>query len=164
MGSTTTPISVEVISDHNNLKYFVNQPALNGRQARWATELAPYDFNIVYRAGKLNPADGPSRRPDYDTKDEPDRSMLSTLQGKMSGIDPEDMVVANIAFLPTLANKLAGSLMVARRRQTSGDPSHKELIAACHLGAAEDPNGDPIKIAKYTPVRMSPKERGYLGG
>jgi len=27
--------------------------------------LAPYDFTIYYRKGKLNPADGPSRRPDY---------------------------------------------------------------------------------------------------
>ena len=164
MGSTTTPISVEVISDHNNLKYFVNQPALNSRQARWATELAPYDFNIVYRAGKLNPADGPSRRPDYDTKDEPDRSMLSALQGKMSSIDPENMIVANIAFLPTLANKLASPFMATIRRRSGRDPLEEYVIATCRLGAAEDHNGSLIGTRKPTVVKMDPSGRGYLGG
>ena len=39
--------------------------SLNGRQARWAESLARYDFYIEYRPRKANPADGPSRRPDY---------------------------------------------------------------------------------------------------
>jgi len=44
--------------------------ALNGRQARWAELLAEYDFEIEYRTGKTNPADGPSRRPDYRPSDD----------------------------------------------------------------------------------------------
>ncbi len=39
--------------------------ALTGRQARWWETLSGYDPDIVYRAGKKNPADAPSRRPDY---------------------------------------------------------------------------------------------------
>ena len=43
----------------------MKQPRINGRQARWLLYLTPYDFLIHHRPGLLNPADGPSRRPDY---------------------------------------------------------------------------------------------------
>ncbi|SLM35267.1 hypothetical protein LPUS_04432 [Lasallia pustulata] len=33
---------------------------------KWAEKLAEYDFNVTYREGKKNPADGLSRRPDYE--------------------------------------------------------------------------------------------------
>lgn len=33
---------------------------------KWAECLSEYDLKIVYREGKKNPADGLSRRPDYD--------------------------------------------------------------------------------------------------
>ena len=48
-----------------NLQGFMKQPRINGRQARWLIYLTPYDFIIRHRLGLLNPADGPSRRPDY---------------------------------------------------------------------------------------------------
>ncbi|SLM38535.1 gag polymerase env [Lasallia pustulata] len=35
------------------------------RQLKWAEKLAEYDFNITYREGKKNPANGLSRRPNY---------------------------------------------------------------------------------------------------
>ena len=38
---------------------------LNRRQARWAEILSGYDFVLDHIAGSKNPADGPSRRPDY---------------------------------------------------------------------------------------------------
>jgi hypothetical protein len=38
---------------------------LNRRQARWAELLAGYDFVLTPIPGSKNPADGPSRRPDY---------------------------------------------------------------------------------------------------
>ena len=53
------------MSDHNNLKYFMSTKVLSGKQARWAEELAKYDFEIEYKPGVNNPADAPSRRPDY---------------------------------------------------------------------------------------------------
>ncbi|SLM35615.1 gag-pol polyprotein [Lasallia pustulata] len=40
-------------------------PNLTRRQFKWAEKLAEYDFNVTYREGKKNPADGLSRRPDY---------------------------------------------------------------------------------------------------
>ena len=38
---------------------------LNRRQARWAEVLSGYDFVLDHILGSKNPADGPSRRPDY---------------------------------------------------------------------------------------------------
>jgi hypothetical protein len=56
---------VTVLTDHHNLQRFMTTKALTGRQARWWETLSGYDPDIVYRAGKINPADAPSRRPDY---------------------------------------------------------------------------------------------------
>ena len=53
-----------MISDHNNLRYFMTTKELSAKQIRWAEKLAAFDFTIEYRKGKLNPADAPSRRPD----------------------------------------------------------------------------------------------------
>ena len=43
----------------------MNVKELNGRQARWDIKLAGFDFEIKYQAGRKNPADALSRRPDY---------------------------------------------------------------------------------------------------
>ena len=39
---------IEVWSDHANLKQFMSQMVLNGCQACWLIQLAPYDFTIQY--------------------------------------------------------------------------------------------------------------------
>jgi hypothetical protein len=57
---------------------------LNGRQARWATFLASFDFVIEHRAGKTNPADAPSRRPDYACDERAPSHLLPTLQNKLA--------------------------------------------------------------------------------
>ncbi len=72
-------VDIEVHSDHENLSKFMAQTHLNGRQARWLIQLVPYDFQIFYRKGSLNPADAPSRRPDYMAGRIEDDSMLSQL-------------------------------------------------------------------------------------
>jgi RNase H-like domain found in reverse transcriptase/Reverse transcriptase (RNA-dependent DNA polymerase)/Integrase zinc binding domain/Chromo (CHRromatin Organisation MOdifier) domain/Retroviral aspartyl protease len=53
-----------VITDHEALKYLLTQPNLSRRQARWVEELAPYNVQIEYKPGRINPADALSRRPD----------------------------------------------------------------------------------------------------
>ena len=78
--------TVRVITDHNNLRYFMTTKELNAKQVRWAEKLAAFDFTIEYRKGTLNPADAPSRRPDI--------------------MKPEGTEDSNEAFLPTLRNKL----------------------------------------------------------
>ena len=57
--------SIEIFSDHKNLEVFMTTKVLNRRQARWAEFLANYDFVLAHVKGTKNPADGPSRRPDY---------------------------------------------------------------------------------------------------
>ena len=63
--------------------------SLSARQARYAEELAKFDFEIKYKPGKANPADALSRRPDYAKgfKDGSKRTvlnaMLPTLQQKL---------------------------------------------------------------------------------
>ena len=51
---------------------------LRGQNAQWAQELAHYGFQIVYRPGKLNPADRPSRWVDYGIEEhsKPDQKRL----------------------------------------------------------------------------------------
>jgi hypothetical protein len=37
-------LGTEVFSDHQNLKSFMSQTQLNGRQTCWLIKLLPYDF------------------------------------------------------------------------------------------------------------------------
>lgn len=60
-----TAIPVTVISDHRNLQYFMQSRALNRRQSRWAMFLSDFYFKLDWMPGSKNPADFPSRRPDY---------------------------------------------------------------------------------------------------
>lgn len=75
--------TVSVLTDHNNLTYFMTTKELNRRQARWAEKLSAFDFDIEHRPGTTNPADAPSRRPDYNTGDEPGSTLLPTLREKL---------------------------------------------------------------------------------
>ena len=67
---------IEVWSDHINLQGFIKQPRINSRQARWLIHLTPYDFIIRHRPGLLNPANGPSQRPDYIAKAQKEPSLV----------------------------------------------------------------------------------------
>ena len=75
---------VLVLTDHNNLRKFMETTRLSPRQVRWAQELSRYNFVIDYRPGTKNPADGLSRRPDHmnSTAEEVDanRQILKQLQ------------------------------------------------------------------------------------
>lgn len=57
---------VTVLTDHNNLKYFMSTKQLTRRQARWSLFLNEFNFVIVHKPGSLNGrADLLSRRSDY---------------------------------------------------------------------------------------------------
>ena len=47
---------VLVLTDHNNLRRFMETKSLSSRQVRWAQELSRYHFQIDYCQGKANGA------------------------------------------------------------------------------------------------------------
>ncbi|KAL2126371.1 hypothetical protein VTI74DRAFT_1096 [Chaetomium olivicolor] len=53
------------LTDHLNLESLRTKKRPSARQLRWSDELASFDFIVKYRPGSQNPADGLSRRPDY---------------------------------------------------------------------------------------------------
>ena len=57
--------SIRVLTDHCNLRTFLTTKNLSRREARWWERLSSLDLVMEYRPGRHNPADGPSRRPDF---------------------------------------------------------------------------------------------------
>jgi hypothetical protein len=61
--------------------------ALTRRQARWTERLAAFDFDIIHRKRKINPADRPSRKSDYEEKNkffvQSYQLLLLTIQQKL---------------------------------------------------------------------------------
>ena len=109
--------------------------------------LSAYDFNIAYRPEKVNPADGPSRRPDYGHDVDRGELMLPTLQRKLrvaqqSGFEPrqpasgspdEIRAVATVGVigLPCVADKV--------RRATGSTLDSKMDEGAFALEASDEP-------------------------
>ena len=60
-----SPQPISVISNHKNLEYFMTSQVLNQQQACWPMFLSQSNFKLDYAPGKKNPADTPSRCPDY---------------------------------------------------------------------------------------------------
>ena len=101
-----------VLTDHQNLRYFMSTKELNRRQARWAEALSTYAFNIEYRRGKENPADGLSRRPDHMGGSErvgnPLWDLLSTrIQGADSAQAMSNTVGVNSVSIAVLTRGMA---------------------------------------------------------
>ena len=100
----------ELHTDHANLQGFMTIKSLTRRQTRWAEWLSSFHFTVKYKKGNLNPADPPSRRPDYAKaaqKSEQDirfgARMLYTLQEKLQlpKIDrlPKGRSTENLLFI-----------------------------------------------------------------
>ena len=85
--------TVSVITDHEALTRFMDTKTLaRKRQTRWAEYLAAFNFRILWRVGKKNPADGLSRRPDHEeaiSQENRQGNMLHELIALRSGSSPE---------------------------------------------------------------------------
>ena len=75
-----------VITDHNNLRYFMMMKKLNAWQMHWTEKLAAFDFHIEYHRDKLNFANASSRRLNIMKLNDSEKNndyFLSTLQNKL---------------------------------------------------------------------------------
>ena len=106
---------IEVWTDHQNLQAFMRQPRLNGRQARWCFMLTPYDFTIRYRKGTSNPADAPSRRPDYG--EDTSRS-VEVAQGLLASLETK---IARVQLIQKARNQPAGLEALLRGEASSAE-------------------------------------------
>ena len=103
---------VEVLSDHANLRTFMSQTKLTGRQARWCMYLMPFEFVIKHRSGKTNPADGLSRIPNSEEVD-PGLKLMDTIQERFSTESLEDLVQIEEATVLNLDHLDADEINVA---------------------------------------------------
>ena len=76
---------VTILTNHNNLRYFIKTIMLNKRQFQWVLALAEYDFEIKYYFEKINSIDESSRRFDYEKKAD-NEICLFILQNKLKNI------------------------------------------------------------------------------
>ena len=101
-----------MITDHNNLCYFMMMKKLNIQQMRWAEKLTAFDFHIEYCRDKLNSANASSRRLDImklnDSKKNNDY-FLFTLQNKLRNQKCQSELLKNKEVLTAI--KLAALMM-----------------------------------------------------
>ncbi len=79
--------TVEVLTDHNNLKSFMNIQKLNERQVRWVMRLLICNFEIAHKSEKTNSINASSRWSDYKNENISANYLLLTLQRKLTRIE-----------------------------------------------------------------------------
>ncbi len=79
--------TVEVLTDHNNLKSFMNVQELNERQVRWVMRLLICNFEIAHRSEKTNSINALLRWSDYKSENIFANHLLLTLQRKLTRIE-----------------------------------------------------------------------------
>ena len=89
--------SIIVLTNHNNLRYFMKIITFNKRQFRWTFALVEYNFEIKYRFKKINSIDDLSKRFNY-KENANDKICLFTLQNKLKNII---VIVINLIFVIT---------------------------------------------------------------
>ena len=101
---------IHVISDHNNLRYFITTKKLIVKQVRWAEKLSAFNFIIEYRKRTLNSANALSRKLDI--------------------MKPRDDENVNDNFLLTLRNKLRNQSYQSELLENLRVPSAVKLAAS----------------------------------
>jgi transposase InsO family protein len=141
--------AVQVLTDHNNLRGFMGVKQLNGRQARWATFLAAFDFVIEHRAGKTNPADAPSRRPDYACDERTPSHLLPTLQNKLAVWEGDSSLAPIVGRVRAQETHLLG---VGASQEYNGRPVMVRAVVNA-ASRSEDPFED-LTVDLTTIIQM----------
>ena len=107
---------VLVLTDHNNLRWFIDMKSLSSRQVRWAQELSRYHFRIDYCQSKANKAaDALSR-------------FLQQSQAKEDKLRAE-----NTRILHKLQSLLTNASLLGLSTSTKLLPLHWVLICGTHV-------------------------------
>ncbi|KAJ6437046.1 FHA domain-containing protein [Purpureocillium lavendulum] len=125
-----TSQKITVLTDHLNHKYFLSKPKLTNRQVNALDQLCSFDFEIVYRPGLKNPADGLSRRPDHEDFMEiaglRDSRVARVLRTSRTTSQEEGTAVTAPALQETLQEALLaaqrGDAFVAQQKQLVSVP------------------------------------------
>ena len=121
-----SPHEIQVLSDHKNLQYFMQERVLNDRQARWLEYLSRFDFKIRYIPGRENAeADALSRR-GRNLVHEPTVALPASL------FEPIDTNIVDSAGRE-------GALIIAR---VDEEPTLHEAIAEAYNAAGPE---DPVR-------------------
>ena len=88
---------VLVLTDHNNLRRFMDTKSLSSRQVRWAQELSQYHFQIDYHQGKANAAADASSRFFQRSQDEEEKFQAEN--GQIFYCLQNSLTSANLASL-----------------------------------------------------------------
>ena len=107
---------VLILTNHNNLRRFMETKSLSSRQVRWAQELSRYHFRIDYRQGKANgAADALSRYPQQSPEEE------DTLRSE------------NVKILHRLQFSLSNASLSGLSTSAELSPLHRVLICGTHV-------------------------------
>lgn len=149
--------TIQVLTDHRSLEYFMTTKLLTRRQARWGEFLADFDFVIKYRPGtQATRPDALSRRADYHPRGEGPPSMAL------------DQNSHNLKSLLSRTQLLAVLLSTARttldddiRRAYETDKEYPLLKKKARLGKGKKGKlwtiGDGLLVysgAKYVPESL----------
>jgi hypothetical protein len=129
----STKHSIRILSDHKNLEYWQTKKDLNLRQARWAEQLANYDFKITYRPGRL------AGKPDIlsrESGDSPWEGEMKHRQNRGRILLPEEVFHANGTQLITLTPD--NSLIAEIRKKTKLDREIQEVVNKLRRGVTRD--------------------------
>ncbi len=112
---------VLVLTDHNNLRRFMDTKSLSSRRVRWAQKLSRYHFRIDYRQGKANAAaDALSRFPQKSQTEE------ETLRAENS------QILHRLQSLLTNTS-LEGLSLSGHTAGTNLSPLHQVLICGTYV-------------------------------
>ncbi len=127
--------TVEGLTDHSNLRAFMSTNKLMGRQVRWALGLSTFDFRLLHCKGTFNPADGPSRRPDYQRDAELENSMTNNTSALQKMLFSTIASVTSQPMSPTeerarqiLVAGTSDSQSLNQRRKAGGAVSKESLF------------------------------------
>src|SRR3978361_1488759 len=106
--------TIDIITDHQNLRYFTSTKTLNQRQARWAEALSQFDFVIRYRPGTAGgKPDALSRRPEYAKGEGEEHTAILKPAQFISAIRAQELFITKIhpaAHIPQRGSERSAGL------------------------------------------------------